>query len=578
MPGSIAAGNASQTLRVADAGSNVNSTPGYHLPTASHENRPSVAAEDAPEPELHEIGSIDDEDINSIIGFRGDVAPSELGDVPVDEPGSLPSVVFMIPLPPPVVGRRSKNTTPFLIYSPPRRPYERPQKNEEGKRPKEKLFKRVVRIYQKEVRKGEQVKRKEIPNAGKFRKVVKARAALVRGASMMSQWLPSSCVETLARVPPKHKLGEIVVLYPEFSGETSPEGSDQPYQPTEEDLLHDLNVLLRKTKKGIVVRLVVVSCFLPIAAGIDFFAPVFFVEISIAYLAFQIYGLRKVKALTSKKSSQKKIKGSDKATEQSIEASSSQAVEIGMEESAGTPTDASADSYFRVHTADQEIFEPVMKLLYNICSRIDPLSFPPSTAEEIQPSERFETLAEQEGSGSEPISAASKKTVLPPTLHKPAPEMVRKMIEAFQQNLPQEIVDRYDLDEERLANDLARYLKKASVEYVTSLKGRPESGMIKRTKKWFAKRTLVKQERKEKRGVKKQIKAELAEQTALDLAEAARIQEENELANPETAITEAEPLTRKTEKMLKKQNAKEEKLLKKAAKGIKKKGKNPVVA
>ncbi|KAA1119088.1 hypothetical protein PGT21_014873 [Puccinia graminis f. sp. tritici] len=536
MPGSIAAGNASQTLRVADAGSNVNSTPGYHLPTASHENRPSVAAEDAPEPELHEIGSIDDEDINSIIGFRGDVAPSELGDVPVDEPGSLPSVVFMIPLPPPVVGRRSKNTTPFLIYSPPRRPYERPLKDEEGKRPKEKLFKRVVRIYQKEVRKGEQVKRKEIPNAGKFRKVVKARAALVR-----------------------HKLGE-------FSGETSPEGSDQPYQPTEEDLLHDLNVLLRKTKKGIVVRLVVVSCFLPIAAGI------------IAYLAFQIYGLRKVKALTSKKSSQKKIKASDKATEQSIEASSSQAVEIGMEESAGTPTDASADSYFRVHTADQEIFEPVMKLLYNICSRIDPLSFPPSTAEEIQPSERFETLAEQEGSGSEPISAASKKTVLPPTLHKPAPEMVRKMIEAFQQNLPQEIVDRYDLDEERLANDLARYLKKASVEYVTSLKGRPESGMIKRTKKWFAKRTLVKQERKEKRGVKKQIKAELAEQTALDLAEAARIQEENELANPETAITESEPSTRKTEKMLKKQKAKEEKLLKKAAKGIKKKGKNPVIA
>ncbi|KAA1098447.1 hypothetical protein PGT21_035338 [Puccinia graminis f. sp. tritici] len=65
-----------------------------------------------------------------------------------------------------------------------------------------------------------------------------------------------------------------------------------------------------------------------------------------------------------------------------------------MEESAGTPTDASADSYFRVHTADQEIFEPVMKLLYKICSQIDPLSFPPSTAEEIQPSERFKTVAE----------------------------------------------------------------------------------------------------------------------------------------------------------------------------------------
>ncbi|KAA1081152.1 hypothetical protein PGT21_030491 [Puccinia graminis f. sp. tritici] len=58
-----------------------------------------------------------------------------------------------------------------------------------------------------------------------------------------------------------------------------------------------------------------------------------------------------------------------------------------MEESSGTLTDASADSYFRAQTADQEISEPVMKFLYNICCRIDPLSFPPATAKGIQPIE-----------------------------------------------------------------------------------------------------------------------------------------------------------------------------------------------
>ncbi|OAV99848.1 hypothetical protein PTTG_09263 [Puccinia triticina 1-1 BBBD Race 1] len=589
MSGPLPAVSATQSLVVANPDTTTGSTPGYHLPTASHENHPSEVAENATQPEIQEISSIGEEDMNSLIGFHGEVAESELGDTPVNEPGPLPSVVFMIPLPPPVVGRRSKNTTPFLIYSPPRRSYERPEKNEEGKRPKEKLFKRVVRVYQKEVRKGEQVKRKEIPNEGKFRKIVKARAALVRGASMMSKWLPSSCVETLARVPPKHKLGEILVLYPEFSGEARPEGFEQPYQPTEEDLLHDLNVLLRKTKKGIVVRLVVVSCFLPIAAGMvfrvfadeislsnssDFFAPVFFVEISIAYLAFQVYGLRKVKALTNKKANQKKIKDSAKSTQEATDASSTEAVEIGTEDTATMPADSSDDSYFRVKPIEEAAFESVQKLLYNICSRIDPLSFPPSSAEEIEPSERFETVPEQSGSGAEPLPTGPKKTVLPPTLHKPAPETVREIIKVFQQHLPQEIVDRYDLDEERLANDLARYLKKASVEYVTSLKGRPESGMIKRTKKWFSKRTLIKQERKEKRVIRKQIKAELAEQAALDQAEAARILQETEQNNPEAAITAPS----QSEKKLKKQKAKEEKLLKKAQKGIKAKGKNPVVA
>lgn len=292
-------------------------------------------------------------------------------------------------------------------------------------------------------------------------------------------------------------------------------------------------------------------------------------EISIAYLAFQVYGLRKVNALTQKKAKSKKA-AAKAASQQAIEASSSRAVEEGVESTHGLAEVNICDSNFRVQPWDSAMFKPVMDLLYKICTRIDPVCFPPTSAEGIEASERFENLPEQQASTSEPVPTAPKKTVLPPTLHKPSPELVREMIKVFKQNLPEEVVDRYDLDEERLANDLARYLKKASVEYITSLKGRPDSGMIKRMQKWFAKRDLIKRERKDKRAIKKQIKAEVAEQTALDLAEAARIAEEN----PSPA--DAEPLTPLSEKKLKKQKAREEKLLKKAEKNMKKKGKQPV--
>ncbi|POW15165.1 hypothetical protein PSTT_02402 [Puccinia striiformis] len=555
MSDSVAVANTSEALRVTDAPTNVTSTP---------DPRDRID---------------DDEEITSILGMNNDVAPSELGDSPEQDTGSLPIKIFSN-TPSSYQQKHFSGVSPLFLFvdlfsSPPRRIYERPQKNDEGKRPKEKLFKRVVRLYQKEVRKGEQLKRKEIPNEGKFRSVIKARGALVRGAHMMSNWLPSSCVETLARVPPKHKLGEILVLFPEFSGETRPEESEQPYQPSEEDLLHDLNVLLRKTKKGIVVRLVVVSALLPIAAGIDFFAPVFFVEISIAYLAFQVYGLRKVKALTSKKSKSKKSKASAakakaKSQQQVTDGTSAEAVEIRAEDSASNPTEDGPDSYFRVKAIDVATIEPVMKLLYNICTRIDPLCFPPPEGQEIDASERFETVpAEQGGSGIESTDpAVPAKTVLPPTLHRPAPEMVREMVRVFKENLSPEVVERYDLDEERLANDLARYLKKASDD--------PESGMIKRTSKWFSKRGVIKRERKDKRAVKKQIKTEVAQQIAADQAEADRILSENQQTS--TPSDSTEPLTPKAEKKLKKQLQKEEKILKKSQKAsTNKKGKNPEV-
>lgn len=61
----------------------------------------------------------DDEDIpTSIHAIEGAIPMSEMGDEEESRDGGyelLPSVVFMIPLPPPVNGRRSKSTTPFML-------------------------------------------------------------------------------------------------------------------------------------------------------------------------------------------------------------------------------------------------------------------------------------------------------------------------------------------------------------------------------------------------------------------------------------------------------------------------------
>lgn len=59
----------------------------------------------------------DDEIPRSIHGIEGTIPMSQMGDEDnTDETDPIiPSVLFMIPFPAPVNGRRSKSTTPFLL-------------------------------------------------------------------------------------------------------------------------------------------------------------------------------------------------------------------------------------------------------------------------------------------------------------------------------------------------------------------------------------------------------------------------------------------------------------------------------
>ncbi|KAI9625076.1 hypothetical protein H4Q26_016463 [Puccinia striiformis f. sp. tritici PST-130] len=106
---------------------------------------------------------------------------------------------------------------------------------------------------------------------------------------------------------------------------------------------------------------------------------------------------------------------------------------------------------FQSKPVDQHALEPVMMLLYNICAELDPISFPPRQGVNLD-------------------SSPSAQTSTPsPSLKSPNGAVAKGMIQALRDTLPQEVAERYVLDEDMLSEDLARYLKKASKEYVASL-------------------------------------------------------------------------------------------------------------
>ncbi|KAG0148093.1 hypothetical protein CROQUDRAFT_41786 [Cronartium quercuum f. sp. fusiforme G11] len=502
-----------------------------------------------------ERSDTDDDIANAVNEIERHIPTSELGDDNEDSNNtnpSIPSVVFMIPFPAPVNGKRSKSTSPFMLYTPPRAHYTKPVKDEVGKAPREKFLKKLVRRYQKEVSFGEEMKRQEIKKEGSFQVFHKIRGCCIRGASMMTKWLPNPCVETLARLPPKRKLGEVTVLFPSHAGRPRPEGEDQPYEPTEEELRHDISVLLRRTRKRIVFRLIGAGAFMPIAIGADIFAPVFLVEITLAYLAFQVYGFRKIKALTSppkakkvKKSKKNKKLSGGNALPQGTSASGEIVnTTAGVAGESVEQDSTSVAVQFRITRGDQAIFDPLLPLMYNICSRIDPLTFPPQEEEAVVLTGSQAEDPSQNATGQRP---KPKGTQLPRTLHKPGPEIVRELVAAFRANLPEDVQARHNLNEERVSEDLARCMKKAAVEYVWSLKGRPERSPLKITQKWVAKRKTVRQERKQKRKIKNQIKKELMEDLqAVSSEDQLSTTPENQLAidpehQPSTATVPVEP-------------------------------------
>ncbi|KAI7959359.1 hypothetical protein MJO28_003150 [Puccinia striiformis f. sp. tritici] len=383
---------------------------------------------------------------------RDDV-PSPTGQITSD--GTLPSALFILPFPAPISAHMGEEPPSFLMYAPPRSVYQRPPKTADGKRPKEKISRKVVRRWQEEVLMGQQIKRGTLKNPTCSKKI---RGGCTRAASSISSWLSNSCVETLSHLPPRRKLGGVTIIHPAFAQSTEEgecDGAAGTYQPTAEELTCYMGVLLRKTRKHLLTKVVISGMLLPITLAIDVIAVPFSFEINVCYFAFQLQALKKCKALTPPQSQQSKLV---KRLKNHSESTSHETTVFVGNPPAEVPQDemqiAKSAGTFQSKPVDQHALEPVMTLLYNICAELDPISFPQRQGVNLD------------------SSTSSQTSTLPPSLKSPDKAVAKGMIQAFRDTLPPEVAGRYVLDEDILSEDLARYLKKASKEYVASLGGR----------------------------------------------------------------------------------------------------------
>ncbi|KNZ56095.1 hypothetical protein VP01_249g10 [Puccinia sorghi] len=304
----------------------------------------------------------------------------------------LASLVLALPLPNPTQDYylTGNPTAPLLLYTLPRAPYEKPAKNEEsGKRPKEKIIKKIQRSWQKSIQQAEDIKRGDYPHPSWASKLIGAcfwvRFCLsflagrvfffcVRRVSASLRFITSSDAQMLARLPPIRKIGLVKlinVLYSTTTCSSDASGSPQNTKTTassdeqaKESLMNTLSLARRKAK----VRTIISGCFLPPAYAdavtpltfqSEIYAPLVF-ELTLIYFVVQWRSWRKAQFLVERNNDQATL---PKSTEGDLERGN--AVET-------TPLGGQV----QLRAAERKKLQKIDELVYRCCSEIDSLKFP----------------------------------------------------------------------------------------------------------------------------------------------------------------------------------------------------------
>lgn len=385
--------------------------------------------------------------------------------------GPLPSILFAIPFPEPAPHvQRTEKTPLFLLYSFPRAGYQKPSVGPDGKRGKEGLVKKVERKWQEEVQEGADIKKGKLKEPSGWQRF---KGGATRTATRLIKWLPDSNIETLGRLPPGKKIGYVTIVYPHEIDEVR---RDAPPR-TEEEIKDGLDKILNMTRKRAVVKTTISALLLPVTAAIDFFCivPLFLFEINLVYFSLQVNGARKVGTLArannrgNKPVKAKKKKQSMKnrfrrrkpksevpqdfpvaeETEETQQIQEIQEITEVTDEATGMATsgqdrEETSVNIFNVQKSRPNVFQPILAHLYSVCSQLDRSTFP------VKPqSDHYQTPS-----------------------YIPTPAMISELIRSFREWVPEDVALRHNLDENVVAEDLGRCLKKASKEYIKSLKGR----------------------------------------------------------------------------------------------------------
>ncbi|KAL8283872.1 hypothetical protein RQP46_005304 [Phenoliferia psychrophenolica] len=222
----------------------------------------------------------------------------------MDKDIAIPGVLFAIPFPPTDVAPNPDKPRPsFLLYAPPRAGYIRPASpsSPSDKPVKESFTKKMEAKWQGEVAEGQAIASGSITDATKWQR---AKGAVARNAQKVIQYLPSSDIEALSRVPPGKKMHEAIIFTPEdasLHGQTEVEEAEKAHQQqrtNEAPGEKELDAQLLATKKKAVKKTVISGVLLPITGAFDWICPIFSFEVDVAYFSSQLQGLRKATALT----------------------------------------------------------------------------------------------------------------------------------------------------------------------------------------------------------------------------------------------------------------------------------------
>ncbi|POW10680.1 hypothetical protein PSTT_05869 [Puccinia striiformis] len=204
----------------------------------------------------------------------------------------LSSLIFAFPLPNPAKEYHLAGKIPLFLYTLPRSVYKKPDKDPEtGKRPREKITKKLARNWQESVRKGEDIKSGDYANPSWFGR---AMGATFRFMAFFLRFMTNSDAQLLARLPSLNKMGRIQVLYSTSVSNPSHDRWPQGIKPailSSEEVKESIMMNLAQVRRRAKILTIVSGFILPPALAAEIYVPFTF-EIALIYFMIQLRGKR----------------------------------------------------------------------------------------------------------------------------------------------------------------------------------------------------------------------------------------------------------------------------------------------
>ncbi|KAI7958957.1 hypothetical protein MJO28_002748 [Puccinia striiformis f. sp. tritici] len=346
----------------------------------------------------------------------------------------LPSLILAFPLPNPAREYNRADIPALFLYTLPRSVYGKPAKDPEtGKIPRERIVRKMARMWQEMIQKGEDIKRGDFANPGWYDR---AMGLTFRAISTFLRFMIDNEAQLCDRLPPLTKMGPIQVYYStnlpnSVERNLSPER--MPSVPSDEQLRETIINNLSQAYKRAKLRVIVSGLILPLAFAIEMYVPFTF-EATLVYFIIQLRAWKIARFLVSHN-----IQKINQATDEEYE--------LGTGNENGTLNEDRSGGRLNIKIYEHETLYEIIHHINRSCSNLDALKFPSATG--INPMVFPETMTD---------NLASAEHTYQPKLVDDI-EVAAGLIKLFQDHLPSDVLVRHELNTYRVAEDFNRALK-----------------------------------------------------------------------------------------------------------------------